>query len=163
MAEGKLKRFLFPTEDEHLSDMVENERSSYSSRGSNLPDVEESDDLHNFDVAPRARLERDIGRSNASGKGPISEAGVYAPNTFEDAEKIAKELIAGRTVIVNLENLLRNDQTKQSATRVIDFLCGVSYALKVDVKRINNSTFIFAPQTEEVRPSLHDEIRFGQQ
>ncbi|MDD2433705.1 MAG: cell division protein SepF [Bacilli bacterium] len=159
MPESKLKRFLFPTEDEAVTPRVENERNAgYYGAKSSAPEVEESDG--NLDFASlKVPLQESRRMSPQTGKSSISDAGVYAPNSFEDAEKIAKELILGKPIIVNLENLLRNETTKASATRVIDFLCGVAYALKTDVKRINNSTFIFTSQQEQGQATLRDEVR----
>lgn len=159
MAERRLGRFRFPNEDKRSSDHVENERGERR-YGANIaaPQVEENDDPLNFAETPAA--ENAAKRPTNEKKAPLSDAMVYAPNKFDDAEKIAKELVQGRSLIVNLENLLRNEETTASATRVIDFLCGVAYALRSDVKRINNSTFIFTPGGGEERASLREEIRY---
>ncbi len=160
MAGNKIKNFLFPTEEEKVSDMVQNERNFGVSGKINKPEVEVNDNVADFiNPVKSSLLDREI--KKPAPKGSLAEAGVHAPNSFEDAEKIAKDLISGRTVIVNLENLLRNDTTRKDATRVIDFLCGVSYPLKIEVKKINNTTFIFTPPIIVDKGSLMEEKSYN--
>jgi FtsZ-interacting cell division protein YlmF len=68
---------------------------------------------------------------------------IFNPNTYEDAQRIAVEILAGNSAIVNLEHLLNDETRKHDAIRIIDFLCGVAYAIKIDVKRVNAATFLF--------------------
>ena len=63
---------------------------------------------------------------------------------LKDSEEIAKEMMSGNNVIVNLETLLRSEQGSKMATRIIDFLCGVAFGVKLNVNRINDSTFMFS-------------------
>ncbi|MGN1080853.1 MAG: cell division protein SepF [Acutalibacteraceae bacterium] len=62
------------------------------------------------------------------------------PENFEDAKTIANHLNDKRTVVVNLEKT-----NKDVARRLIDFLSGVTYANRGNIKRIANNTFIITP------------------
>lgn len=163
MAGDKLKKFLFPTEENSLSDMLKTTETERPYFGNNSqtprgPVVQSNDDFSDFtssknkydfsnsDNAKNQNYAKQFNDSNLLG------AAIYTPAAYEEAEKISKEIMNGNVVIVNLEVLIRNDTKNHSATRIIDFLCGVAYALKADVKRINNSTFIFSPTIRNENP-----------
>ena len=67
------------------------------------------------------------------------------PERFEDAPAIADHLNARRTVVLNLENT-----PKEIVRRLIDFLSGVAYANKGQIKRAANSTFVITPENVDV-------------
>ena len=62
------------------------------------------------------------------------------PDRFEDVTSIADHLNAKKTVVLNLEAANRD-----VSRRIIDFLSGVAYANKGQIKRVANSTFIITP------------------
>ncbi|MBQ2676628.1 MAG: cell division protein SepF [Clostridia bacterium] len=62
------------------------------------------------------------------------------PDTFQDATSIADHLNNKRTVVLNLESTNR-----EISRRLVDFLSGVAYANKGQLKRVANSTFIITP------------------
>lgn len=75
------------------------------------------------------------------------------PERFEDATAIADNLNEKRTVVLNLESANR-----ETARRLIDFLSGVAYANKGQLKRVANSTFIITPYNVNVTGDLIDEL-----
>lgn len=62
------------------------------------------------------------------------------PERFDDAPTIANHLNDKKTVVVNLESA-----GKEVQRRLIDFLSGVAYANRGQIKRVANSTFIITP------------------
>ena len=62
------------------------------------------------------------------------------PDRFEDASGVADHLNAKQTVVLNLEATKR-----ETARRLIDFLSGVAYANKAEIKRVATNTFIITP------------------
>lgn len=62
------------------------------------------------------------------------------PERFDDAPAIANHLNDKKTVVVNLESAPKDIQR-----RLIDFLSGVAYANRGQIKRVANSTFIITP------------------
>lgn len=67
------------------------------------------------------------------------------PESFEDAKTIANHLNDKRTVVVNLEKA-----NKDISRRLIDFLSGVTYANRGNIKRVANNTFIITPLNVDI-------------
>jgi len=71
------------------------------------------------------------------------------PETFQDASSIADHLNNKRTVVLNLESTNRD-----VSRRLVDFLSGVAYANKGQLKRVANSTFIITPFNVDIMGDL---------
>lgn len=66
---------------------------------------------------------------------------VMRPERFADAPLIADELLAGHTVVMNLEKVERDE-----LRHLLDFISGVVYSLDGGMKKIaGNTTFILTP------------------
>lgn len=69
------------------------------------------------------------------------EVVVFEPRSYNESTKqIAEALKEKKTVILNLQ-LLDREQSQ----RVVDFLCGCTYALGGDQRKIGECVFIFTP------------------
>ena len=68
------------------------------------------------------------------------------PARFEDASGIADHLNAKQTVVLNLEATKRD-----TARRLNDFLSGVAYANKAEIKRFATNTFIITPFNVDIQ------------
>ena len=75
------------------------------------------------------------------------------PEEFEDAQEIADNLIAKRTVLLNIENL-----DKDLSRRLIDFLSGVAYAQGGNIKRVANRTYIITPYNVDILGDVLESI-----
>ena len=73
------------------------------------------------------------------------ELKVVRPATFEEVSDIADHLIAGCTVVLNME-LLDNVQT----VRMLDFLNGVTYSTDGEIKNVAKNTYIITPHNVDV-------------
>ena len=71
------------------------------------------------------------------------------PDRFEDVSSIADHLNDKKTVVLNLEAANR-----EVSRRIIDFLSGVAYANKGNIKKVANSTFIIVPFDVDVMGEL---------
>lgn len=71
------------------------------------------------------------------------------PERFEDVPSVADHLNEKKTVVLNLESANR-----ETSRRIIDFLSGVAYANKGNIKKIANSTFIVTPDDVNVMGEL---------
>ena len=71
------------------------------------------------------------------------------PDRFEDVTDIADHLCDKKTVVLNLESANR-----EVSRRIIDFLSGVAYANKGNIKKVANSTFIIVPRDVDVAGEL---------
>ena len=74
---------------------------------------------------------------------------MFEPRTFDDAPSIAAHLVAKRACIVNFHR-----SKKEQAQRTIDFLYGVTYAIRGSIKKLDVSTYVCTPQELGVAGSI---------
>lgn len=146
MSENKFKKFLFPTDEEYVPDI------SSSTPFSKIQIAEPSTtavkrDIFGQIVQPTQDEEeikytrKDSLRTNENKNGNTTL--VFNPTCYEDTKDIAIEILEKNTVIVNLESILKDETRRKDATRIIDYLCGVAFALQIEVEKINATTFLF--------------------
>ncbi len=80
------------------------------------------------------------------------ELKVVRPEKYEDASGIADHLLAGRTVVLNMDFL-----NKDIIRRLTDFLAGVAYSIGGQFQRVANNTFIITPRNVEVSEATKEE------
>jgi cell division inhibitor SepF len=68
------------------------------------------------------------------------ELKVVRPESYDEVRTVADNLIAGCTVVLNVEAL-----DKPVIYRMLDFLNGVTYCQDGEIKRVAPSTFIITP------------------
>ena len=73
------------------------------------------------------------------------ELKVICPASFDEVSDVADHLLAGRTVVLNLELL-----DHSSIVRMLDFLNGVTYSTDGDIKNVSKNTFIITPHNVDV-------------
>lgn len=71
------------------------------------------------------------------------ELKVVRPEAYDEVRTVADNLIAGCTVVLNVEAL-----DKHVIFRMLDFLNGVTYCLDGEIKRVAPSTFIITPHSD---------------
>ena len=91
-------------------------------------------------AAPAAAPAPFAGKVVSMNKNASQELVRFHPTTFQDSRKAAKDLIASKAVIVNLE-----DVDKETSRRMVDFLSGVVFAMDGDVQKIAKSAYVFCP------------------
>lgn len=104
---------------------------------------------------PHLFRSRSAGNSNVVNINTTAQLQVVLvkPERFEDASSIADHLNEKRTVVLNLEAANRD-----VARRLVDFISGVAYANKGQIKRVANSTFIITPYNVDVVGDLLDDL-----
>lgn len=141
MSAEPVGRFTFPAENDDFDDNIE-ERLANRLR-ENRP-VEKQPFMDDFSDRPRANQSQSFEQTKAyNPQKAVSNTNIFNPSTYDDAQQIAEEILSGNSAIVNLEHLLSDEKRQQEAIRIVDFLCGVAYAIKIDVKRVNAATFLF--------------------
>ncbi len=70
------------------------------------------------------------------------ELKVIRPESFDEVSTVADNLVAGVTVVLNVEVL---DRT--TTHRMLDFLNGVTYCTDGTIKRVAPTTFIITPHS----------------
>ena len=71
------------------------------------------------------------------------ELKVIRPESYDEVRTVADNLIAGCTVVLNVEAL-----DKPVIYRMLDFLNGVTYCKDGEIKRVAPSTFIITPHSD---------------
>lgn len=77
--------------------------------------------------------------------GAALEMKVVKPERFDEVKAIGEHLLARRTVVLNLE-----ETNKETTKRIIDFLCGVVFAIDGQVKKVANATYVVTPKNVDV-------------
>ena len=70
------------------------------------------------------------------------ELRVIRPEVYEDVSTVADTLLAGCTVVLNVEALDR-----PTVFRMLDFLNGVTYCTDGEIKKVAPGTFIITPHS----------------
>ena len=73
------------------------------------------------------------------------ELKVVHPEAFSEVSDIADHLIAGCTILLNLEKL-----DPKATLRMLDFLNGVTYTTDGEIKKIAQNTYIITPNNVDV-------------
>ena len=79
-------------------------------------------------------------RSSVAMSSSALEMKVVKPAKYEEVTQIAEYLLQRHTIVLNLE-----DTSRDTIVRIIDFLSGVVFAIRGDIKRVANSTYIVTP------------------
>lgn len=134
----KFKDFFTPVDSEYEEEEVMEEQPTHEEKG--------------FDFAPSRSSSRD--KVVNFGTGSQLQVVLVKPERFEDAPSIADHLNAKRTVVLNLESA-----PKEIVRRLVDFLSGVAYANKGQIKRAANNTFVITPNNVDVSGDVFFEER----
>ena len=78
-------------------------------------------------------------------EGSAFEMKIITPKSYEDREDIARCLVMGNAVFLNIEKLDR-----ENIIRLMDYLGGVIYVIDGKVKWSNSSSVIFAPKNVNI-------------
>lgn len=100
---------------------------------------------------PSRRKNAEIGSS--SGK---LQFVICKPEKFDECVSIGNHLLEKKVVVLNLEST-----TKESSRRIIDFLGGVSFALKGQVKKVSVATYIIVPSNADISGEQLEELESG--
>ena len=85
-------------------------------------------------------------RESSSVVSPVNlEMKVCKPSRYDEVAGISTHLLQHKTVVLNLENANR-----EVAIRIIDFLSGVTFAIKGQIKNVASSTYVITPDHVEV-------------
>ena len=74
---------------------------------------------------------------------------ITQPTCFEDVQEVGDYLKAKKSVIINLENVGKDD-----ARRIIDFLGGATFMIEGTIQRVSNLIYLIAPRTIEIQNDL---------
>ena len=101
-----------------------------------------------FEQTQRAEVATSIQRESTHNDNDDTRSGgvelkVIRPESYEEVRTVADNLIAGCTVVLNVEVLDR-----PVIIRMLDFLNGVTYCQDGEIRKVSPSTFIITPHSD---------------
>lgn len=131
---------------EKIKNMVTEETDEYY--GGEEMDFDEDYEEENYFSKKSSKTEA-FERKSSTGLGSGIQVVIVKPERYEDAPNIGEHICAKKTVVLNLEAA-----SKETSKRLMDFISGVTYANKGQIKRVANSTFIITPCNVDVSGDL---------
>lgn len=80
-----------------------------------------------------------------------SKVVLMEPRSYNEVQEVADHILSYRAVIINLQRV-DNEQGK----RIVDFLSGTVYAIKGDIQKLGDATFLCTPDTVEVSGEISE-------
>lgn len=125
-----------------------------------IEDYEEEEETYSRPTRSRSRKSfSEIERENPYGARNIqskvipmnssvssSKMVITQPTCYEDVEELGAYLKNKKSVIVNLENV-----GKEDARRVLDFLSGAAFMIEGSIQKVSNLIYLMAPKNVEVQ------------
>lgn len=126
---------------------------SFKKRDEDIDDIMEIGDFETnviyedeTDIVPQAAEEEPEDGAKFSG---INEAAVslkiVTVKELSESEKIADYLIAGSSVVLNIEEM-----EATSSIRFMDYLQGVLHVIQGNIKQVSKSTFVATPNNVDI-------------
>lgn len=84
-------------------------------------------------------------------KTPGSDVRVMKPTSVDDGRVICEALLAGSTVILNVEGI-----DLEIAQRIIDFTSGATYSINGNLQKISSAIFVVTPVSVDITGDLQD-------
>jgi cell division inhibitor SepF len=149
----KLNNFFFLNEEEEIQD--EEDKATLQK--------EAEPDLPNESMPTKAPTDAKINRTQrkqqtSGGKNVVAinqkkalqkpQITIVEPRLYSEVQEVADYILNNQSVILNFRRM----DTEQAA-KMIDFLMGVTYAVKGDIQRLDEEIFICTPQSVTVNGS----------
>ncbi|MEA5134916.1 MAG: cell division protein SepF [Candidatus Fimivivens sp.] len=148
----KFRSFMGMPDDDDYDDDYDYEKESETDYASNKRAAKEAPMAENPYASEPEVVKRSNKVVNIAATTQLSVV-LVKPERFDDASSIADHLNDKRTVVLNLEST-----NKDVSRRLVDFLSGVAYANRGQIKRVANSTFIITPYNVDFVGDLLDEL-----
>ena len=66
---------------------------------------------------------------------------IHSATTYDDSALIAKHIKAGEPIILDVSQI-----DESQAHRLIDFVCGSTFAINGHIEKLNDSLYVFSPE-----------------
>ena len=149
----KLNNFFFLDDEEGISGV--DETTEVREEVKPTPTYEEQAEPDN--VAPVVKSEKRV-RQQSRGENVVAinqkqalqkpQITIVEPRLYSEVQEVSDYLLGSQSVIVNFRRM-----DHEQATKMIDFLMGVTYAVKGDIQRLGDEIFICTPQSVTVNGS----------
>ncbi len=143
----------FYDDDEYYEDDYEEKprRSLFGKKSSKEQSYDDFDMEEEKSFQPAASNKVTPMRQPTAKRGGNMEVCVVKPTSVDDSREITETLLAGRTVILNLEGM-----DLEIAQRIIDFVSGAAYAISGNLQKISNYIFLVTPTNVDISGDLQD-------
>ena len=136
-------------DSEYYDNAQENDEPEFAKEDENMEEYENNTSAPR-NARRRAVPERDAAAAGRSSvKRQYSESGmevcIVKPTSVNDARDVTDLILAGSTVVLNLEGL-----DVDIAQRIIDFTSGSCYAVQGNVMKISHYIFVITPSTVDI-------------
>lgn len=84
-------------------------------------------------------------------KTPGADVRVIKPTSVDEGRVICEALLAGSTVILNVEGI-----DLEIAQRIIDFTSGATYSINGNLQKISSAIFVVTPVSVDITGDLQD-------
>ncbi|MEG2645970.1 MAG: cell division protein SepF [Clostridia bacterium] len=74
---------------------------------------------------------------------------ITQPTCYEDVQEIGEYLKSKKSVIINLENV-----GKEDARRILDFLSGATFMIEGTIQKVSNLIYLITPKNVEIQNDL---------
>lgn len=148
----KLNNFFFLDDEEGMSGVEEMQESEEVKE---TPTYEEQAQYNN--EPPVVKSEKRV-RKQSRGENVVAinqkqalqkpQITIVEPRLYSEVQEVSDYLLSNQSVIVNFRRM-----DHEQATKMIDFLMGVTYAVKGDIQRLGDEIFICTPQSVTVNGS----------
>lgn len=108
------------------------------------------------DVTPSQQRIQHIQKKISEGK-DMAKINLVEPRVYKEVENIAPLLLERQAILLNLR---RMDEAQ--ATRVIDYLAGIAFAVGGDIQKISSDIFMITPANIEVESMLSEDLEHNQ-
>jgi cell division inhibitor SepF len=95
--------------------------------------------------APAAASAAPVGGSAYGASNGGVEMKIFTPRSVEDGEEIASLLASGKTVLLNMESIERED-----VVRLMDFLRGATYMVDGGITRVSRTSIVVSPKSVDI-------------
>ncbi len=141
---------LYDDDYEEDDDYEDKPRHSFFSR-KNKDDYDDFDLQEDNKFSPAASSKITPMRQPSQRRNAGMEVCVVKPTSVADSKEITETLLAGRTVILNLEGM-----DLEIAQRIIDFISGAAFAISGNLQKISNYIFLVTPTNVDISGDLQD-------
>ena len=126
-------------------------------------ETEEEEEMEEFENEkkenPRNYVENSFYRKNQNKVVNIHSSNqlkvvVTRPESLDDAQEICDHLRSKKPIVINLE-----DVEKESAQRIVDFLCGAVYSLDGNIQKVATGILVVTPNNVDIMGNFKDELR----
>lgn len=145
MADGmfsKIKSWIIDEEEEYHEEEYEE----------TVDTVDEEEDLSSQITAMSSMKGSKIVNIHTAGQMRVV---IVEPKKYEEVTQIADHLKQRRAVIVNLEGLLEDPETRKS---IFNFMHGAVYVLEGSMQKVSKAIFILAPNNVDIDANMKKEL-----